>query len=78
MATEKQNDAVKAIDSLLYNLNRPRFIPRKDIINFYNMAETNYDNNLDNVEAILFEEIADEEKLGKLKKISDLLEINIF
>jgi len=78
MATKKQDDAVRAIDNLLHNLNRPKFIPREDIVYFYNEIETNYNSNIDSIETILFEEIKDEEKFDKLKKISNLLEINIF
>lgn len=74
----KQDEAVKAIDALLHNLNKPKFIPRKDIINFYNKVETNYDTNIESLEHILFDEINNENKFEELKKISDLLEINIF
>ena len=76
--SRKQDDAVKAIDQMLHNLKKPKLIPYKDIINFYEHLEENYDDKLDEVEALLFEEINDEKKFEELKKISELLEMNIF
>lgn len=76
--SKKQDDAVRALDDMLHGLNKPKIVPYKDIVFFYEKLEEVYDDNLDELEAILFEEAASEEKFGKLKKISELLELNIF
>lgn len=78
MSKNKQEDAIRALDDMLKNLKRPKLIPYQDIINFYEQIEEFYDSRMEEVEAILFEEIDNEEKFDKLKKISELLEINIF
>lgn len=76
--SKKQDDAIKAIDSMLQNLKKPKLIPYKDIIFFYEQLEKRYDDKMEDFEQILFDEISDEEKFEKLKKISELLEANIF
>jgi hypothetical protein len=76
--SKKQDRAVKAIDEMLHNLKKPKLVPYKDIIKFYENMEENYDDRLDEIEELLFEEIDDEDKFEQLKKISELLEINIF
>ena len=74
----KQERAIKAIDSMLQNLNKPKIISYKDMVMFYQKLEENYDDNIHELEEILFQEVDDEIKFKQLKKISELLEINIF
>ncbi len=74
----KQELAIKAIDNMLQNLKRPKVISYKDMISFYQKLEENYDDCMDELEQILSDEIDDEVKFAQLKKISELLEINIF
>ncbi len=78
MAESKQEQAIKAIDSMLQNLKKPKLIAYKDMVSFYQKLEENYDDYLDELEILLSEEITDEEKFKQLKKISNLLEMNIF
>jgi len=74
----KQDKAIRAIDNMLQGLNKPKVISYKDMMSFYQKLEENYDNYMEDLEQILSEEITDEVKFAKLKKISELLEINIF
>jgi len=69
----KQDKAIKAIDEMLQGLNKPKVISYKEIGLFYKKLEEIYDDKLEELEKILFEE-----EIDKLKKISELLEINIF
>lgn len=78
MNGNKQEKAIKAIDEMLRNLNKPKAVSYKDIASFYKKIEEMYDGKLEELEEILFEEISDKQKFEKLKKISELLEINIF
>jgi len=78
MNDNKQDKAIKAIDEMLHNLNKPKTISYKDIASFYKNVEELYDTKLEELEEILFQNISDKEKFEKLKKISELLEINIF
>lgn len=78
MTNNKQDDAIKALDEMLHNLKKPKFVPSKDIIKFYENVEEVYDNSIEILEEILLQDIDDEEKFQELKKISELLELNIF
>lgn len=78
MDDNKQEKAIKAIDEMLHNLNKPKTVSYKDIASFYKKVEELYDLKLEELEEILFQEMSDKEKFEKLKKISELLEINIF
>jgi len=78
MKENKQEKAIKAIDEMLHNLNKPKIVSYKDIAKFYEKLEEVYDDKIDEIEEILFQEISDEKKFNELKKISKLLEINIF
>ncbi len=76
--SKKQDNAVKAIDNMLHNLKKPKPIPYKDIVVFYQTLEEKYDKDIETLEKFLEADIEDEQKFAELKKISDLLEINIF
>lgn len=76
--SKKQDAAVQALDSMLNNFKKPKPIEYKDIILFYNALQEIYDNELELIEEALFEEIDDEAKFKELKKLSDLMEVNIF
>lgn len=78
MSESKQEQAIKAIDSMLQNLKKPKLIAYKDIVSFYQKLEENYDDYVDEMELFLSQEVTDEEKFKQLKKISNLLEMNIF
>lgn len=78
MSSDKQREAIQAIDEMLKHLKKPRSIETKDIIEFYKAIEEKYDDNIQEIERIIFDEIEDEEKFDKLKKISKLLNINMF
>lgn len=78
MNDNKQEKAIKAIDEMLHNLNKPKAVSYKDIVSFYKKVEESYDDKLKELEEILFDEISDKQKFEKLRKISELLEINIF
>jgi hypothetical protein len=76
--SKKQDDAINALDAMLHNLKKPKMIPYKEVVIFYQKLEEIYDDKLEELEKILMLEIDDEEKFEQLKKISELLEVNIF
>ena len=76
--SKKQTNAMKAIDEMIHNLKKPRLVPPENVVAFYNKLEEMYDDRVEEIETILLEEIEDEGKFDRLKKISELLEINIF
>lgn len=75
---EKQRNAMHAIDDMLKNLHKPKIIKTKEIRQFYASLEEHYDEKIEEIEEVLYQNISDEEKFERLKKISNLLEINIF
>jgi hypothetical protein len=75
---DKKQQAIKKIDELLKNLHKTKYIQTSEIKEFYAKIEENYDDAIEEIEMLLEEEIEDEHKFQKLKRISELLEVNIF
>ena len=78
MSEDKQETAIKAIDEIIQNLQKPKAtISYKDIVFFYKAIEETYDERIGVLESALETMVEDEEQIEKLKKISQLLNSNI-
>lgn len=78
MSNHNQESAVRAIDEMLKHLKKPKVIETKDVMKFYQVIETEYDEKIEELQQLIYSDIEDEEKFERLKKVSELLEINIF